>query len=271
MKAKMFFLLTAFTMVSMFFAACGNEANDADDKSTETTETAAPPAPVAEIKLTPFSSSPDFPNASLDFGYDKGMFTAKVANYELKQQTADAAQKMCANSKDGQHIHFIVDDQPYDAAYETPFKKEIPDGSHYLLGFLGRSYHESIKSKAAGKVLNVDVKAGSITKKQPVTDPMVFYSRPKGKYVGKAETEKVMLDFYLANTTLSADGNKVKVLINGEKEFILDKWEPVFLEGLPMVDNKIKLTLVDKDGNDVKAPLNPVERVFTLIEDQTEK
>ncbi len=100
---------------------------------------------------------------------------------------------------------------------------------------------------------------------------MLFYSRPKGKYVGKAETGKVMLDFYLVNTELSPTGNKVKVLVNGEKEFTVDTWKPVFLEGLPMGDNKVKLTLVDKDGNPVNTPLNPVERVFTLLEDPAEK
>ncbi|MBK9013950.1 MAG: hypothetical protein IPM82_07605 [Saprospiraceae bacterium] len=87
--------------------------------------------------------------------------------------------------------------------------------------------------------------------------------------MGKAETEKVMLDFS-SSTPRSAHGYKVKVLVNGEKEFTIDKWEPYFIEGLPMGDNKIKLTLVDNVGNPVNVPLNPVERVFTLLEDPTE-
>ena len=153
--------------------------------------------------------------------------------------------KLTLVDKDGQHVHLIVDDGPYDAVYASPFEKAIPDGPHYVLGFLGRSYHESIKTKAAGNALKVEVKAGSFAKSEPVKEPMLFYSRPKGKYVGKAETGKVMLDFYLVNTELSATGNKVKVLVNGEKEFTIDTWKPVFLEGLPMGDNKVKLTLVE--------------------------
>ena len=178
---------------------------------------------------------------------------------------------MCANSKDGQHIHLIIDDQPYAAKYEPSFNYEIADGEHYLLAFLSRSYHESIKTKDAHVVVKGNFKGNSMMSKAKVDAPMLFYSRPKGEYVGKADTEKIMLDFYLVNTTLSADGNKVKVAVNGEEKFVLDEWKPIFIEGLPMGDNKIKLTLVDKDGNVIDAPLNPVERVFTLKADPVEQ
>ena len=270
MRTKMFFLLTAFSFASLFFVACGNDSAKVDENTAaaDTTAQVAAPAP-SEIKLSPFSSSPEFPKATVKMGYEKGKFSFTTTNYELKQQTPDAPQKMCANSKDGQHVHLIIDNGPYDAVYEPTFEKAVEDGEHYILAFLGRSYHESVKSKGAGVAIKAAVKGGSIGKNAAVTEPMLFYSRPKGKYVGKAETAKVMLDFYLANTELSPTGNKVKVMVNGEKEFTLDKWEPVFIEGLPMGDNKVKLTLIDKDGNDVKAPLNPVERVFTLLEDPT--
>jgi hypothetical protein len=272
MKAKMFFLLTASAMIGVFFTACGNEAGN-----TDTTETVSAPdstaqkaAPANDIKLTPFPASPEFPAATLDFSYQAGKVTLKTKGYELKQQTPDAGQKMCANSKDGQHVHLIIDNEPYDAIYASPFEKAVPDGSHYFVAFLGRSYHESVKTPAAVRAYKAEVKGGNWVKTESIEEPMLIYSRPKGKYVGKAETDKVMLDFYLLKTELSASGNKVKVLVNGENEFTIDTWTPFFLEGLPMGDNKVKLTLVDKDGKPVDAPLNPVERVFTLVEDPTE-
>lgn len=271
MKAKMFFLLMAITMQSLFFASCGNEpANTTDTDAAAAVDTTAQQAvPVEGIQLTPFPASPEFPKATLTFGYEKGKFIFHMLNYQLKQQTPDAPQKMCANSKDGQHIHLIIDNGPYEAIYEPTFTKEIQDGTYYMLAFLGRSYHESIKSKEAGMAFKAVVKDGSILNGPFVEEKMLFYSRPKGKYIGKAETDKVMLDFYLTNVTLSPDGYKVKVLVNGEKEFTVDEWKPYFIEGLPMGDNKIKLTLVDKDGKTVDTPYNPVERVFTLLEDPT--
>src|SRR3990170_461364 len=79
------------------------------------------------ITLTPFKDSPDFQEAKLRISSPKETeklsagkikFTFDVSNYELKSQTTDAGTKLCANSKDGQHIHFIVNDEPYMALYE---------------------------------------------------------------------------------------------------------------------------------------------------------
>ena len=96
---------------------------------------------------------------------------------------------------------------------------------------------------------------------------MLFYSRPKGTYVGKADTEKIMLDYYLVNGSNAAGSFKVQVDINGEQTEVLDTWQPYFIEGLPMGENTVKLTLLDKDGAVADVPLNPVERTFTLKED----
>ena len=98
---------------------------------------------------------------------------------------------------------------------------------------------------------------------------MLFYSRPKGTYTGKANTDKVMLDFYLANLALGND-YKVKANINGE-EHMIDTWQPYYIEGLPMGENNVTLTLVDGEGKKVEAPLNPVSRTFTLEADPMEE
>ena len=93
----------------------------------------------------------------------------------------------------------------------------------------------------------------------------MFYSRPKGEYKG-SDTKRVILDFYLANTDLSPEGNKVRATINGE-QFLIDKWAPYFMEGLPLGENSIKLELVDNLGNVIEGPFNTVERKITLVDD----
>jgi hypothetical protein len=98
-----------------------------------------------------------------------------------------------------------------------------------------------------------------------LTSPHMFYSRPKGEYKG-ADTENVLLDFYLVNTELSPAGNKVRATINGE-EFLIDKWVPHFINGLPDGDNSIKLELIDNAGNPIEGPFNSVERTVTLNKD----
>lgn len=218
--------------------------------------------------LTAFSSSPEFADAAMtSMDYNAGKFNFGVGgdSYVLGSQTTDAETKMCANSAKGQHIHLIVDNGPYAAKYTADFDYEIADGEHYLLAFLSRSYHESIKTTAAHRAEKVAIKGNSITDRSAVTEPMLFYSRPKGTYVG-AETKKVMLDFYLSNTSLASAGNKVKADINGEVH-MLDKWQPYYVEGMPMGENTITLTLLDADGNTIETPMNPVTRTFTLKED----
>lgn len=213
--------------------------------------------------VTPFQPSKEYPDAALSrMDYKNGMFSTVITGktYKLGEQTSDANQKSCANSAEGQHLHLIIDNEPYIAKYESSFTQDIPDGDHYLLTFLSRSYHESLKHPEASKSGLVTIKDKSIVANKPIEGPVLFYSRPKGLYTG-SDTEKVMLDFYLVNTDLT--GYKVEADINGEKH-VLDKWQPYYVEGLPEGDNTITLTLVDSTGNKVNSPMNPVSRTFQL-------
>jgi len=251
-------------LLALFFTAC--EPSATDDGTEGTTEEEGT---TNTYTLTPFDASTAYPDAAIDdMIYENGKFEFPITatNYQLATQTPDADIKMCANSGKGQHIHLIVDNAPYAAKYENTFEHEVADGEHYILAFLSRSYHESIKTDAAHVAEKVMVENGSFTASEAIEEPMLFYSRPKGTYIGEKDTKKVMLDFYVANLTLGND-YKVKVEINGEEEKMIDVWQPYYIEGLPMGDNKVKLTLVDGDGNTVDTPLNPVERVFTLKED----
>ncbi len=261
MKAlNLLFALSLFGLM-----ACNGNSQTKEEMADETTEMESEEKEM-EYSLTPFSKSTSYPDATMNrMSYENGTFDFDFSNYELAIQTPDAEMKMCANSDQGQHIHLIVDTQPYVAKYESSFTHEVPDGDHYILAFLSRSYHESIKNGKAAIAKKVNVSGQSITSEEVITDPMLFYSRPKGNYIGKANTEKVLLDFFLVNTELG-DQYMVKAQINDEVH-MLDKWQPYYIEGLPMGDNLITLTLVDKEGKKVDTPLNPVSRKFTLEAD----
>jgi hypothetical protein len=184
-----------------------------------------------------------------------------VVNYQLSTQTPDADMKMCANSAEGQHIHLILNNEPYTAHYEANFAKDMQAGSYVALAFLSRSYHESIKHPDAYVLRQFTVGDGE-PKDVDLTAPHMFYSRPKGTYSGP-DVKKILLDFYLVNTDLSEDGYKVRATINGQ-EFMITEWLPQFVEGLPMGENTFKLELLDGEGNLVDSPFNPVERTITL-------
>ena len=70
-------------------------------------------------------------------------------------------------------------------------------------------------------------------------------------------------DFYLVNTEISSNGNKVKATIM-DTEFIIDEWAPYYIKGLPKGEIKIKLELIDASGNLIDTPFNPSERIVIL-------
>ncbi len=232
------------------------------------------------IKISPAMASEDYPdaqltltspanNAELTEGKNTFKFNVTSKNYVLGAQTPDADQTMCANSAKGQHIHFIMDNAPYVASYSPEVEQDVKPGHHVLLAFLSRSYHESLKHPKAYVLKEFNV--GKDTKDNfDEKAPHLFYSRPKGEYIGDKEIKKVMLDFYLANCNLSAIGYKVRATINGN-EFMLTKWQPYIMEGLPVGTNKVKLELLDKNNQLVKSPFNGVERTFTLKTDPSKK
>jgi hypothetical protein len=73
----------------------------------------------------------------------------------------------------------------------------------------------------------------------------------------------LLLDFFVTNTTLAADGNKVLANINGQ-EFTLDQWTPYEILNLPEGESTIKLTLVDNQGNPLTGDNVSIERKINL-------
>ena len=252
--------------IMLFFVpliwSCKSDKPDSSVQSVITDESKP-----EKYKLTPVSKSPTYRDASIQsMTYENGRFAFEIggSSYTLGAQTSDAAGKMCANSDQGQHIHLIVDKQPYGAYYTNEFEHPISNGAHNLLAFLSRSYHESIKTPEARVAKRVIVENGSFTSSEDIREPMLFFSRPKGTYVGE-ETKKILLDFYVLNVELGKDF-KVKVQINGEVK-ILSEWKPYFIEGLPYGQNSVGIALIYNDGSDVEGSQTSILQRITLTED----
>jgi len=263
---RLFKLFTLFAL-ALTFASCGNRTEAkhtvTDNQIKGADDLVMSDGEIVPVSLKPMPATTEFPDAAItDWRYEGGKFMYKTTGYEFAVPTPDADQLMCANSGKGQHAHLIINNEPYIAKYEPTFEQELPDGDHHILTFLSRSYHESIKTPAAHRAVMATVKDGAFTKTTPVTEPMLFYSRPKGTYTGKKNTENVMLDFYPVNAELGAE-YQVQAIVNGGEPMLIDKWQPYYLQGLPMGENTVELTLM-KDGEKVDAPLNPVTRTFTL-------
>lgn len=255
--------------------ADGESADQAEDTVQLTDEVAVEMEQWQKdgITIYPKTNIKEFPNASLELimppseSMNRELevpFKFKVENYELGAQTEEAREDL-ANSANGQHIHLIIDNKPYSAHYEPEFIKTIESGNHYAIAFLSRSYHESVKNPNAYKVFQFSTGESTQVDMMDLSQPMLFYSRPKGTYSGEG-AKKILFDFYLHNVELSEMGYKVRATINDKTEFVFERWRPYFIEGLPMGENKIRIDLIDNEGNIVNPSVNSVERVFTLEE-----
>lgn len=256
----------SFLLIASIAVACSPSKSDGEKTNSDVKK------PEPAITLTKAPASPQFPDAKLTkTGVDitandssnTVAYSFDVTGYELGVQTEDSETRGIANSGKGQHIHFIVNNGPYSAHYMPGVSDQLADGNYVVLAFLSRSYHESVKSPEAFHIENLNV-GGADVLEADLSAPHLFYSRPKGTYKG-ADTKKLMLDFYLANMTISPEGNKVRATINGT-EFMIDEWAPYYIEGLTMGEVKIKLELIDSEGNAIEGPFNNVERIVTLAE-----
>ncbi|MEP6903164.1 MAG: hypothetical protein ABJA66_15555 [Actinomycetota bacterium] len=188
----------------------------------------------------------------------------------------------------GNHIHVILDNQPYEAFYnlDSEFElRNVSDGEHTLRVFPSRPWHESYKSEGAFQFVKFTVKNGGGDSNKPTTTnsgntmanansnanqaaapegkdmqsstagkvdmikPLLTYSRPKGEYKG-ADTDAIMIDFWIINAKLKDAGGdyRVKYSVDGGEAKFIDKWEPIWLTGWAAGKHKVKLELVDKDG-----------------------
>ncbi|NBC58408.1 MAG: hypothetical protein GVY05_09030, partial [Bacteroidetes bacterium] len=183
----------------LILMSCKKQADQ--NKETENKEVnTEEKAEESKITLSKFEDSPKFEDAKISLnepdvseiseesGKAEVKFDFNVENYELGIQTDGAGENGLANSGNGQHIHFILDNAPYSAHYEPSFSKEIEEGHHVLLAFLSRSYHESVKNAFLVQPVTVGDPEGEAP---DLTAPHMFYSRPKGTYSGK-DTEKLL-------------------------------------------------------------------------------
>jgi hypothetical protein len=79
---------------------------------------------------------------------------------------------MDPETKTGNHIHVILDNQPYEAYYnlDQPFElRNVSDGEHTLRVFASRPWHESYKNDGSFQMVKFSVKNGGADVNKPAT------------------------------------------------------------------------------------------------------
>ncbi|MBI3910426.1 MAG: hypothetical protein HY320_05765 [Armatimonadetes bacterium] len=192
------------------------------------------------------------------------MLKIRLTGFEPGKQTDTPRAREIANSAMGQHVHVIVDNEPYLAFYDVsqPIAlKNLKPGPHAVRVFPSRSYHESVKEPGAFQLRNFWV--GEHTRPLISTrSPFITYSRPKGDYVGR-EAERLLVDFYLSNAQLGPDKYKARLTVDGN-QFLLTEWTPYYVEGLSPGTHTFQMELLDPAGKVVPGMANSTTREINL-------
>lgn len=254
------------------FSGCAKKADQtAMTDSTSTT-----------IKIIPADASPAFPDAKLVIvsptegqvlksAADSVKVVMNVTGMDLAKATEGDSTRGIAYSKEGQHVHVIIDEKPYMADYKNgqPFNVGILGaGEHTIRAFPSRSWHESVKVPAAFASRTFYVADGP-TKgvKDSISDmlkaPLLTYSRPKGSY-SMDEAKKLLLDFYVSNAKLGPNDYKVAVAIDTKSIDTLTDWKAYYITGLTAGKHSVSLWLLDSKGMPVPGTDNAPLGEFTI-------
>ncbi len=93
----------------------------------------------------------------------------------------------------GNHIHVILDNQPYEAYYEInqPFElRNVTEGKHTLRVFASRPWHESYKNDGNFQMVEFTVKGGGDAAKPTTTKNGQTMANPAKSPAAKAEPSK---------------------------------------------------------------------------------
>lgn len=92
----------------------------------------------------------------------------------------------------GNHIHVILDNQPYEAYYEVtqgPFElRNVSEGKHTLRVFPSRPWHESYKNDGAFQMVTFTVKGGGDATKPTTTNTGQKMAEPSKSPAAKPDT-----------------------------------------------------------------------------------
>jgi|TARA_R110002050_G_scaffold264536_1_gene405419 hypothetical protein len=136
----------------------------------------------------------------------------------------------------------------------TKIEQEFLSGNNVFLAFLSNENNLGIKTNNATLLKNI-----------VLNDEVLFDEKQAHLFYYLPQNNIAILDFCLVNTSLSENGNKIKVTFNGTTSIIVDKWASYQIDGLTQNKNTIRIELIDKIGKLIPGPFNDSgERSFIL-------
>lgn len=239
-----------------FWTACSSEAPQQPLGAEASSSYAPSEAPFGLNALPPIlDSSVLQAEAQLPhYRYRSGAFIFNVQNFVLGKATPGVKEEVLRYEKRGQYLQLVINDQDHEFSNEAIFQNPLPDGEYLIFAFLSRSNHRSVKKPEAQMAHRLRIQNGAATKSEPFLEPAIAYGMPQGLYSGAA-AKNIVLDFQVFNTQLAPDGHKVRLRVNKQFEFLLEKWQSYVLSDLPEGEHLIELELLNAEGTLLYGPV----------------
>ncbi|MBP0015003.1 MAG: hypothetical protein J7525_18050 [Roseofilum sp. SID3] len=204
--------------------------------------------------------------------------TLQDTTFTLKLEVQDLPIYKDPNLALGPHLEAILDNEPYTTLYDLsqPVRfSNLNPGTHTIRVFATTPWGESFKNEGAYAQTTFHVFTQTEDQIPNPDLPLLTYSNPIGTY----GAEPILLDFYLTNAPLhvvaqeNSEDNildwRIRASVNGE-EFILDRWEPLYLKGFDRGKNWVKLEILDELGNPINNVFNTTARLVTYDPEATD-
>ena len=244
-----------------------------------------------EIRVVPVNSTPEpttvlatiqLPREGAVLKGNSPWIQVRVDGYALGSDSQFDRRDEIVNSKLGQTLRVIIDNDPFFPIngpsiepfnddgwyYNQNYKFQVPyklkEGFHFLRVFLARSFGEGLEGARTfhSSWFFIGQKENEAQAKY-LTAPFITYNEPC-ENTALVQSKPVLLDFYVNNCELSADGYKVRLIIDKTMKRTLTTWRPYYIYGLKKGKHTIRLELIDSDDELVKGPFNDTERQFTI-------
>lgn len=219
----------------------------------------------ADLRITPCPPPADsvaFPDAGIfGFRYKENQLMLDVREFTLGSKTRDTDARGLAFTKKGQHVHLNINNETHQHSNDRNFSAPLADGSYKMYCFLVRSYYESVKNSQACWAKIVEIRGGETVRTANIQEATLLYNVPLGDYSLRT-SPKILLDFYLYNTSIKSNGNAVRLTINQNKPILLHDWTAYTIEGLPQGVHSVVLELVDKNANAIQPAIRKTFRIL---------
>src|SRR2546423_14569341 len=175
--------LFAVVSTCMFVASC--QTTNENGNTTATTTVSPPvaqelkvvPRPQAIVDMMKARGEQDQAKPTLKILSPENNSTINGSTVELKLDLGGDLKGYMPHKDPstgkGNHIHVILDNQPYEAYYELgqPFElRNVAEGKHTLRVFPSRPWHESYKNDGAFQMVSFTVKGGGDAAKPTTTN-----------------------------------------------------------------------------------------------------